>query len=121
MSIEWGVRSEEKLTMENSGNVTNVGKIGFWLSLVPWVILPLLLLLPKAATGQAPTAGDTLRTISFCFYCFSPIALLACIAGLTTDASKKYAAAGAVISGLFYVGLIVLYAAGNALPSLPRP
>ena len=106
--------------MENSANVTNIGKIGFGLSLVPWLILPLLLLLPKAAVGQPQTAGDVLRTISFCFYCFSPIALLACIAGLTSDASKKYAAAGAVISGLFYVGLIVLYA-GNALPSLPRP
>lgn len=106
--------------MENSANVTSIGKIGFGLSLVPWLILPLLLLLPTAATGQPQTAGDVLRTISFCFYCFSPIALLACIAGLTSDASKKYAVAGAVISGLFYVGLIVLYAS-NALPSLPRP
>ena len=106
--------------MENSTSVANVGKIGLGLSLVPWLILPLLLLLPKAAAGQPQTAGDVLRTISFCFYCFSPIALLACVAGLTADASKKYAAAGAVISGLFYVGLIVLYA-GNALPSLPRP
>jgi hypothetical protein len=107
--------------MENAPNVTNVGKIGFGLSLVPWVILPLLLLLPKATAGQPQTAGDLLRTISFCFYCFSPIALLACVAGLTSDASKKYATAGAIISGLFYAGLIVLYAAGNALPSLPRP
>jgi hypothetical protein len=120
VSIEFGVRSEEKLIMENSTNVTNVGKLGFGLSLVPWLVLPLLLLLPKAAAGEPQTAGDTLRTLSFCFYCFSPIALLTCIAGLTTDASKKYAAAGAIISGLFYVGLIVLYA-GNALPSLPRP
>jgi len=107
--------------MENSASVTNVGKIGFGLSLVPWLILLLLLLLPKAAAGQPQTAGDVLRTISFCFYCFSPIALLACIAGLTSDASKKYAAAGAIISGLFYIGLIVLYAADNVLPSLPRP
>ena len=107
--------------METAANAAKIGKIGFWLSLAPWVILPLLLVLPKAAAGQPQTAGDVLRTISFCFYCFSPIALLACIAGLTTDASKKYAAAGAVISGLFYVGLIVLYVAGNALPSLPRP
>ena len=106
--------------MTDSNNVTNVGKIGFGLSLVPWLILPLLLVLPKAAAGQSQTPGDVLRTISFCFYCFSPIALLTCIAGLTSGASKKYAAAGAVISGLFYVGLIVLYA-GNALPSLPRP
>ena len=111
--------------MENSTSVTNVGKIGFWLSLVPWVTLPLLLALPKGAgqpppAGQPPSTAYTLWTISFCFYCFSPIALLACIAGLTSDASKKYAAAGAVISGLFYLGLIVLYA-GNALPSLPRP
>ncbi len=113
--------------MENSGNVTSIGKIGFWLSLVPWVVLPLLLLLPAAPAAPAgqpqtvQTAGDVLRTISFCFYCFSPIALLACIAGLTSDASKKYAAAGAIISGLFYIGLIVLYAANGVLPSLPRP
>ena len=102
--------------MENTPSVTNLGKIGLGLSLVPWLVLPLLFLLPKAAAEQPQTAGDVLRTISFCFYCFSPIALLACIAGLTSDASKKYAAAGAVISGLFYVGLIVLYAAGSALP-----
>ena len=102
--------------MEDSIPVTNIGKIGLGLSLVPWVVLPLLLLLPKAAAGQSQTAGDVLRTVSFCFYCFSPVALLACIAGLTSDASKKYAAAGAVISGLFYIGLIVLYAAGSALP-----
>ena len=106
--------------VENSTPVTNIGKIGFGLSLVPWLILPLLFVLPQAAAGQPQTAGDVLRTISFCFYCFSPIALLACIAGLTSDVSKKYAAAGAVISGLFYAGLIVL-CAGNALPSLPRP
>ena len=43
---------EEKLTMENSGNVTNIGKIGFGLSLVPWVVLPLLLLLPGASPGR---------------------------------------------------------------------
>jgi hypothetical protein len=107
--------------VENSTSVTNVGKIGFGLSLVPWLILPLLFVLPKAAAGQPQTAGDVFRTISFCFYCFSPIALLTCIAGLTSDASKKYAAAGAVISGLFYAGLIVLYAANGVLPSLPRP
>jgi len=113
--------------MENSANVTSIGKIGLGLSLVPWLVLPLLLVLPAAPAapaGQpqtAQTAGDVLRTISFCFYCFSPIALLACIAGLTSDASKKYAAAGAVISGLFYAGLIVLYASGSVLPSLPRP
>ena len=106
--------------MADSIKVAEVGKIGFGLSLVPWLVLPLLLFLPKAAAGQPQTAGDELRTISFCFYCFSPIALLTCVAGLTSDASKKYAAAGAVISGLFYVGLIVLYA-GNVLPSLPRP
>ena len=121
MSVEWGVKSEENLTMENSTQVANVGKIGFGLSLVPWLVLPLLLVLPATPTGQPQTAGDVLRTISFCFYCFSPIALLACIAGLTSDASKKYAAAGAVISGLFYAGLIVLYASGSVLPSLPRP
>ena len=107
--------------MADSPKVAEVGKIGLGLSLVPWVILPLLLLLPKAAAGQPKTAGDVLRTISFCFYCFSPIALLACVAGLTSDASKKYAAAGAIVSGLFYAGLIVLYAAGNVLPALPRP
>ena len=70
--------------MENSTSVTNVGKIGFWLSLVPWVTLPLLLALPKGAgqpppAGQPPSTAYTLWTISFCFYCFSPIALLACI------------------------------------------
>jgi hypothetical protein len=114
---------EDNRPMENSTNVenaTNIGKIGLGLSLAPWVILPLLFLLPKAAAGQPQTAGDVLRSVSFCFYCFSPIALLACVAGLTSDASKKCAAAGAIISGLFYLGLIVLYA-GNALPSLPRP
>jgi hypothetical protein len=116
MSIESGVRREDKLTMENSGNGTNLGKIGLGLSLAPWVVLPLLLLLPKAAAGQPQTTGDVLRTISFCFYCFSPVALLACIAGLTSDASKKHAIAGAIVSGLFYVGLISLYAAGSALP-----
>ncbi len=121
MSAESTMRREEKRAPADSENAANVGKIGLGLSLVPWVILPLLLLLPKAGSGQPQTAGDVLRTISFCFYCFSPIALLACIAGLTSDASKKCAAAGAVISGLFYVGLIVLYAAGNVLPSLPRP
>ena len=113
--------NEKTASQESTVSATNVGKIGFWLSLVPWVVLPLLLLLPRAAAHEPPTAGDTLRTISFCFYCFSPVALLTCIAGLTSDASKKYAAAGAVISGLFYAGLIVLYASGSVLPSLPRP
>jgi uncharacterized membrane protein YozB (DUF420 family) len=107
--------------MEDSARAANVGKIGLGLSLVPWAILPLLLLLPKTAAAPQQSVGDVLRTISFCFYCFSPIALLACIAGLTSDASKKHAAAGAIISGLFYVLLVVLYAAGNVLPSLPRP
>jgi hypothetical protein len=106
--------------MADATNVTSIGKIGFGLSLVPWLILPLLLFLPRAASGQPQTTGDELRTISFCFYCFSPIALLACIAGLTSDASKKYAAAGAIISGLFYLFLIVLYASHLA-PDLPRP
>jgi uncharacterized membrane protein YkvI len=106
--------------MENAAQPANIGKIGLGLSLVPWLILPLLLFLPAAPAGQPQTAGDELRTISFCFYCFSPIALLACIAGLTSDASKKYAIAGAIISGLFYVFLIVLYA-DRLLPSLPRP
>jgi len=111
--------------MAEAAKVTQLGKIGFWFSLVPWLVLPILLAIPKGAAqppaaGQPPSTAYTFSTISFVFYCFSPIALLASIAGLTSDASKKYAIAGAIISGLFYLFLIVLYA-GHLLPALPRP
>ena len=86
----------------------HLGKIGLGLSLAPWVTLPLVILVPQ------------FRAISFCFYCFSPIALLASLAGLNAGAEKKYAVAGVVFSALFYAGLIVLYALGNALPDSLR-
>jgi hypothetical protein len=87
----------------------NLGRLGFRLSLIPWAAAAMGFLVWHYAPDWADTklAKILLYILTVpAWFLIPPGAFIICMIAYSTDASKTYAIAGGIISGLFLLFLL---------------